>query len=83
MNKTIKVLLEVINTTEGLCEPEFRECEHTLKYINKTGILDDKPLFIPNDEESGKIINNVLLKLEKDCKFGVRNKTGENNARIQ
>ena len=74
MNKTIKLLLNIMENTEGLCLNEYRECKHVLRHINKSGVLGDKTIYYPNTKEMDEIINNALGNLEKECKFGIPNK---------
>ena len=74
MNKTIDLLLKIVEKSEGLCMAEYRECKHALEYIGDTEILKDKMLYTPNTQEMNSIIKSALYKLEKECKFGVPKK---------
>ena len=74
MNKIIELLLSIIENTEGLCLNEYRECKHVLRYVDKSGVLVGKTVYYPNTKEMDEIINNALVSLEKECKFGIPNK---------
>ena len=89
MNEILERIVEVLDDAEGLCEHEFNEFKAVLQYVDNHKIVEKRDsvwkskvaasLVVLSEEEMNNIIKNALQRLEKECKFGIPNKTGENN----